>query len=82
MAGAGAAGGESLKDRIRSEVMKLKEHTVEVNSSTDPMQWFKSNKEKFPLTTRFWLAHSSFPATSCSAERVFNVDGLILTDFR
>ena len=75
-------GGGNLMDKISSEIKQLIAITPQVSSVTDPMKFLKENKEKFPLIVRFWLAHSSFPATSCSAERVFNVDSLIITDHR
>jgi hypothetical protein len=46
------------------------------------MDWWCENHTEFPLLAKFWLAHSCFPATSASAERAFNMDGLILTDSR
>ena len=43
------------------------------------MDWWKQNHESFPLLSLYWRAYSSFPATSTSAERSFNMNGLILT---
>ena len=46
---------------------------------TDPSTWYKDNHKKFPLLSKFWKAYSSFPATSSASERVFNVDGLVIS---
>ena len=55
---------------------------AEVKVTENPCVWWQANREKFPLLSLFWGAHSSFPATSAGAERTFNLDGLILTPFR
>ena len=54
---------------------------AEVQPNINPMTWFKDNTKDYPILSRFWLAYSSFPETSCNAERVFNLDGLIITKF-
>jgi hypothetical protein len=48
----------------------------------NPNIWWRFHHADFPLLARFWIAHSSFPATSASSERVFNMDGLILVPRR
>lgn len=48
----------------------------------NPNIWWRLNHADFPLLAIFWMAHSSFPATSASSERVFNMDGLILVPRR
>ena len=48
---------------------------AEVQPNINPMTWFKDYTKDYPILSRFWLAYSSFPATSCNAERVFNLDG-------
>ena len=35
----------------------------EVPPNQDPMMWMKENQKAFPVLSKFWLAHSSFPAT-------------------
>jgi hypothetical protein len=37
-----------------------------------------TGQEEFPLLAKFWSANCPFPATSTSAERVFNQDKLAL----
>ena len=56
-------------------------YVAEVQSNFNPMTWFEDNTKDYPILSRFWLAYSSFPETSCNAERVFNLDGLIITKF-
>jgi hypothetical protein len=48
----------------------------------NPNIWWRLHQAEYPLLARFWMAHSSFPATSTYAERVFNMDGLILVPRR
>ena len=72
----------SLKDRIMKELDKLFEQMVNVTVKTDVMAWYREHSKEFPLLTKYWQPYSSFPATSCSAERVFNVDGCIITNNR
>ena len=72
----------SLKDRVQKELDKLFEQMSSVTVKTDVMAWYREKCKEFPLLTKYWQPYSSFPATSCSAERVFNVDGCIITDNR
>ena len=72
----------NLKEKIKEEVETICAASSHISSDTDPMKWFKENQKSVPNVAKFWLAHCSFPATSCSAERVFNVDALIITDIR
>ena len=72
----------SLKERVQKELDKLFEQMSSVTVKTDVMAWYRENSKDFPLLTKYWRPYSSFPATSCSAERVFNVDGCIITDTR
>ena len=72
----------NLREKIEEEIKIICAASSEIPDQTDPMKWMKENKSSVPNVVKFWLAHSSFPATSCSAERVFNVDSLIITDIR
>ena len=72
----------SWKGKIKEEIAKLLKLRGSLNMSENPMIWWKNNHESFPLLGLYWGAHSSFPATSTSAERSFNMDGLILTPNR
>ena len=72
----------SLKDRVQKELDRLFKQMSSVTVKTDVMAWYRENNKEFPLLTKYWRPYSSFPATSCSAERVFNVDGCIITDNR
>ena len=72
----------SLKDKIQAEVKFLLKAMKDFKSDKNVMVWYRENCSKVPLIAKFWRAYSAFPATSCGAERVFNVDGLIITDHR
>ena len=72
----------TLKDRVKKELDKLYEEMGNVTVKTDVMAWYREHSKEFPLLTKYWKPYSSFPATSCSAERVFNVDGCIITNTR
>ena len=72
----------SFKEMFDKEMSNLLKCVAEVQPNINPMTWFKENTKDYPILSRFWLAYSSFPATSCNAERVFNLDGLIVTNLR
>ena len=72
----------SFQDKLRHEVDKIVKYPARVGPGINPMEWFKDNQEEFPLLSKYWLAYSSFPATSCCVERVFNIDGLVYTNHR
>ena len=71
-----------LMERLREEWDKMKHHVGSVNTTDCPMDWWRQHSTDFPLLGKYWLANSSFPATSASAERAFNMDGLIFTSKR
>ena len=75
---AGAAGRIPLKERLDRELERFLKWRGMVSVDEDPNGWWRKHHEDYPLLAKFWMAHSSFPATSTSAERVFNMDGLIL----
>ena len=79
---AGAAGRIPLKERLDRELERFLKWRGMVSVDEDPNGWWRKHHEDYPLLAKFWMAHSSFPATSTSAERVFNMDGLILVSKR
>ena len=79
---AGAAGRIPLKERLERELERYLKWRGMVSVDEDPSGWWRKHHEDYPLLAKFWMAHSSFPATSTSAERVFNMDGLILVSKR
>ena len=52
------------------------------DTDSNPSAWWRENQKQFPLLSKFWKAYSSFPATSTASERVFNVDGLVISPRR
>ena len=74
----------SFEERIEKELKELLDlkYTGLPDTDTNPSVWWRDHQKQFPLLSRFWKANSSFPATSTASERVFNVDGLVLSPFR
>jgi hypothetical protein len=72
----------TLKDKINMELKRFLKGSGCLATKENPMDWWRENHADFPLLAKFWRAHSSYPATSASAERAFNLDGLILTPRR
>ena len=73
---------QSFRDRLSEEANKYLLRRGEVDVNVNPNLWWKQNISEFPLLGKFWMANCSFPATSASSERSFNMDGLILTPLR
>ena len=48
----------------------------------DPMEYWRNNHASFPLLAKYFMAYSSFQPTSVASERVFNIDGLVMSDRR
>ena len=72
----------ALKARVTVEVQFVLKAMKNFKSDQNVMVWYRDNCSNVPLLAKYWRAYSAFPATSCGAERVFNVDGLILSDYR
>ena len=53
-----------------------------LEEKTDVMEYWRSHKSEFPLLAMFFRAYSSFQPTSVASERVFTIDGLIMTKQR
>ena len=53
-----------------------------VNPDQNPQAWWKQHCLEFPLLARYWRAHCAFPATSTHSERVYNIEGLVVTSSR
>ena len=65
------------------------EEEIDMYSNEEPCglqvslcDWWRENRERFPLLVLYFGANSSFQATSTPSERVFNVDGLVMTKQR
>ena len=72
---------EKLEKEVK-ELLSLSAKGLMPDIDTNPSTWHKDHQKKFPLLSKFWKAYSSFPATSTAAERVFNVDGLVISPRR
>ena len=76
------AGPRTLKQRLEDELAKFLEHRGSVGPKENPNAWWRVHHTEFPLLSKYWMAMCAFPATSTSAERVFNMDGLVLSPSR
>ena len=52
------------------------------DEKSDVMEFWKSHEQQFPLLATFFRAYYSFQPTSVASERIFNIDGLIMTKQR
>ena len=73
---------ETFNTKIGRELDRFLVLSGTVDINMNPMDWWRNHALEFPLLARYWRAYSSFPTTSASSERVFNVDGLVLTSSR
>ena len=53
-----------------------------MGTKENPNAWWRAHHTEFLLLSKYWIALCAFPATSTSAERVFNMDGLVLSPSR
>jgi len=80
--GAAAERGNTFEEKIESELKQLlslssKGQMPDIDSN--PSDWYREHEKEFPLLSQFWKAYGSIPATSSASERVFNVDGLVIS---
>ena len=73
---------QTLKQRLETELSKFLKHRGSVGPKENPNAWWRAHHTEFPLLSKYWIAMCAFPATSTSAERVFNMDGLVLSPSR
>ena len=74
---------QSIKQRLEAELSRfLNQGSGTVEPNENPNAWWRVHHTEFPLLSKYWIALCAFPATSTSAERVFNMDGLVLTPCR
>ena len=73
---------EGFRDKLLKEIEKLISLVPKTDPSINLLQWLKEHQADIPILSKYWLAYGAFPATSCNAERVFNLDTLIVTDRR
>ena len=68
-----------MREAIGEEYKEFIKYLGKVEQDINPMDWWRTREKEFPKLSLYWKAHSSYPATSASAERLFNMDGLIFT---
>ena len=69
----------TMREAIGEEYKEFIKYLGKVEQDSNPMDWWRTREKDFPKLSLYWKAHSSYPATSASAERSFNIDGLIFT---
>ena len=75
--------GETFNSRLEKEQLdRFLELSGSVEIQSNPIIWYRDNSNDFTILSKYWVAYSSFPATSAASERVFNVDGLVLSSRR
>ena len=72
----------SKKERVKQELTKFLQGRSSVPDNTNPQLWWREHAPEFPLLARYYKSHCAFPATSTSSERVFNCEGLVVTNHR
>ena len=69
---------ERYKKAPRQDIMKHPGSTV----FSDPLQWWRVHKNKFPRVWQLAKVYLAIPATSCPSERAFSTSGNVLTQKR
>jgi len=68
-------------DRQDNEVERYFAHSL-VDDVVNPMEWWRFNKEKYPVLAKMARKYLAIPATSVASERMFSVSGGVCTDKR
>ena len=80
---AAAPPAQTVKEKIKTEIAKfVAQGRGIVDCSSNPQLWWRENAALFPLLARYYQSHCAFPATSTASERVFNCEGLVVTNDR
>ena len=78
----GTPGTWSVKERVKDEVEKFLALRGSVNCEVDPQLWWREHSGEFVHLCKFYRAQCAFPATSTASERIFNLEGLVVTKYR
>ena len=70
------------KEKLQMEFDKYLQLRGSVSLQTNPLVWWKERQKEFPILARFFRAYCPFPATNTSSERVFNMEGQVVTSTR
>ena len=77
-----SSGPRGNKQKVKVELTKFLQGRGSVKEDSNPQLWWREHAAEFPLLARYYKSHCAFPATSTSSERVFNCEGLIVTNQR
>lgn len=71
----------SQRERIETELSAYLQ-SVDADSESDPLQWWKTHEEMFPNLKNVAKKYLCMPATSSPSERLFSTSGNIVTCHR
>ena len=75
-----ATPGLNINDRVSSEIRQYRCESIPVTEN--PLEWWRDNRDTFPLLSAVAMSLLSIPGTSVPSERVFSTAGDIVTATR
>jgi hypothetical protein len=77
----------NIAQRVSAEVLLYKREPhlalkMANNNFTNPLSWWRTKQEKFPLLAKLAMKYLSIPATSAPSERVFSTAGITIANDR
>ena len=69
---------KSVEVRVDQEFVGYKSEG-NISLDSDPLTWWKSNEEKYPILSKYSKTFLCIPATSVPSERIFSVAGDVVT---
>ena len=69
---------ERASDEVRSYLFEI----ASANFDEDPVSWWKSSHQRFPVLSKMARDYLAIPSSSASSERAFSRAGLLITDRR
>ncbi len=67
--------------QTQGEIKKFYESPV-IEMSSDPLLWWKNNKQTYPILYKLSIDHIAMMPTSTSSERCFSVSNRTITKLR
>ena len=69
---------KSVEVRVDQELVCYKSEG-NISLDSDPLAWWKSNQEKYPILSKLAKTYLCIPATSVASERIFSTAGDVVT---